>query len=145
GHLAPQSNTMGLDLYRPTSVFSYYPAEFLVPGTTDLHGPEFGVLSASTALRRANFVNTMVFSRINVSTDAPRGTSLNLGALDGLAANPSILVDELDRILMNRTMSTEMRASVIQAVTAVPAANARLRVQQAVYLVCTSSQYQVQR
>jgi hypothetical protein len=46
---------------------------------------------------------------------------------------------------MGYSMSSEMRASVIQAVTAVAATNPRGRVQQAVYLVCTSSQYQVQR
>ena len=50
-----------------------------------------------------------------------------------------------DRILMGYSMSAAMKAEVIQAVTTVPATNARGRVQQAVYLVCTSSQYQVQR
>jgi uncharacterized protein (DUF1800 family) len=145
GYLAPQGVSQELDLYRPASVFSYYPAEYLVPGTADVRGPEFGVLSASASLRRANFVNTMVYSRINTSNNAPRGTSLNLAPLDSLAANPGMLVDELDRLLMGYSMSSEMRASVIQAVTAVAATNPRGRVQQAVYLVCTSSQYQVQR
>ena len=145
GYLAPQGVSQEQDLYRPASVFSYYPADFLVPGTSDLRGPEFGLLSASASLRRANFVNTMVYSRINTSTNAPRGTSLNLAPLDAMAANPAALVDELDRILMGYSMSAAMKAEVIQAVTTVPATNARGRVQQAVYLVCTSSQYQVQR
>jgi hypothetical protein len=145
GHINPQVIPMGMDTYKPPNVFSYYPAEFLVPGTVDLLGPEFGVLNASTALRRANFVNTMVFSRINTGTDAPRGTSLNLAPYEALAGNPSSMVDELSRVLMNGSMSAAMKAEVVQAVNAVPATNARLRAQQAVYLVCTSSQYQVQR
>jgi uncharacterized protein (DUF1800 family) len=145
GHLNPQAVNLGQDVYRPGSVFSYYPAEFLVPGTPDVRGPEFALLSASTALRRANLVNTLVFSRINVSTDAPNGTSLDFTALDALAANPTALVDELDRRLMLGTMPGPMKTSIIQAVTAVPASNLRLRSQQATYLVCTSSQYQVQR
>jgi uncharacterized protein (DUF1800 family) len=145
GHVAPQGVNMGLDLFRPTSVFSYYPAEFLVPGTTDLHGPEFGVISASTTLRRANFVNTMTYSRINTSTDAPRGTSINLAPLEALAANPTTLVNELDRRFMHGMMSIEMKNAVIQAVSAVAATNPRGRAQQGLYLVCSSSQYQVQR
>jgi uncharacterized protein (DUF1800 family) len=145
GYLNPQAVNMGQDVYRPGSVFSYYPAEFLVPGTADVRGPEFALLSASTALRRANFINTMVFSRISVSTDAPTGTSLDFTSLDALAANPTALVEELNRRLMQGTMPAAMKASVVQAVTAVPATNLRLRSQQATYLVCTSSQYQVQR
>ena len=42
-----------------------------VPGGGGLRGPEFGILSTSTALARLNFVNTIVFSRINVGTNAP--------------------------------------------------------------------------
>ncbi|HEX6737418.1 MAG TPA: DUF1800 family protein, partial [Vicinamibacteria bacterium] len=145
GVLNAQTTNMALDVYRPPNVFSYYPADFLVPGTTDVHGPEFGTLNASTALRRANFVNTMVFSRINTGTDIPRGTSINLAQFNPLASNPAALVDELDRRLTQSSMSTAMKNSIIQAVNVVPASNALGRVQQAVYLVCTSSQYQVQR
>jgi len=145
GYLSPQVVLMGQDVFRPASVFSYYPAEYLVPGTAGVRGPEFGLLSASTALRRANFVNTMVFSRINVGANAPRGTSLNLAPLEALAGDPVTLVDELDRLLMHGAMSPDMKAAVVQAVSAVSAANPRLRAQQAAYLACTSSQYQVQR
>jgi hypothetical protein len=42
-------------------------------------------------------------------------------------------------------MSEEMRQSVMTAVTSIPASNRRLRVRTAIYLIATSSQYQVQR
>ncbi len=145
GYLNPQVVPMGEDVFRPGSVFSYYPADYRVPGAAEVRGPEFGLLSASTALKRANFVNTMVFSRINAGGDAPRGTSLNLAPLEALAGNPAALVDELDRLLMHGTMSPAMKTTVVQAVSVVAASNARLRAQQAAYLVGTSSQYQVQR
>jgi hypothetical protein len=38
-----------------------------------------------------------------------------------------------------------MRTSMIQAVTAVAHTNPKLRIQQAIYLAATSSQFQVQR
>jgi uncharacterized protein (DUF1800 family) len=145
GYLAPNSVSMDQDVLRPTTVFSYFPADFGLPGANGLIGPEFGVLSTSTTLRRANFINTMVFSRINVSTNAPLGTSLGFDALQALAGTPSALVDEVNRLMLYNTMSPEMRTSIITAVTAVSATNPLKRARTAVYLVATSSQYQVQR
>jgi len=46
---------------------------------------------------------------------------------------------------MHNSMSAEMRNSIIGAVTAVPASNPLKRARTAVYLVATSSQYQVER
>jgi hypothetical protein len=62
-----------------------------------------------------------------------------------LASDPERLVDQLDDLFLHRTMSAEMRSLVLKAVLEVPASNPILRAQQAVYLVATSSQYQVQR
>jgi hypothetical protein len=42
-------------------------------------------------------------------------------------------------------MSAEMRNSVKTAVESIPASNSRQRVRTAIYLIATSSQYQVQR
>ncbi len=85
-----------MDVFRPPSVFSYFAPATVVPGTAGVRGPEFGLFSTSTALRRDNFVNTMVFSRIAVSANAPAGTSLDLTPLQALAANPAGLVDSLN-------------------------------------------------
>ena len=107
-------------------------------------------MDASTSLKRANFVNTIVFSSIPVScgTDscnAPSGTSIDLIELQQLALTPSNLVDRLNRLMMHGTMSDDMRSSIVTAVNAVSSSNSLLRARQALYLVATSSQYQVQR
>jgi len=47
--------------------------------------------------------------------------------------------------MLHGTMSTTMRDTIRQAVLAVPATNAVKRARTAVYLVATSSQYQVER
>ena len=147
GYLNPQVVPMDQDVFRPPSVFSYYPPDYLAPGTTDVLGPEFGILSATTALRRANFVNTIVYSLINAGANAPNGTSIDQSGLQALAGNPTALVAELDRILLHGTMNTSMRDSIVTAVNAVPAGTNQLRdrARAALYLVATSSQYQVQR
>ena len=145
GVINGQTTPMGQDVLRPPTVFSYFPSDWPVPGPEELIGPEFGILSASTALRRANFVNTMVFSRINAGGNTPNGTSIDLAPLQALAGTPAALVDEVNRLMLHGSMSAEMRTSIINAVTAVSAANTLKRARTAVYLVATSSQYQVQR
>ena len=145
GYLNPQSSQMGMDLFRPASVFSYFSPGTVIPGSAGVRGPEFGIFSTSTALRRLNFVNTMVFSRINVSTNAPLGTSLDFTPLLPLAATPAALVAALDDVLLHGSMSADMRASIEQAVAAVAPSNSLKRVRTAAYLILTSSQYQVER
>jgi uncharacterized protein (DUF1800 family) len=145
GYLNPRSKLMGMDLFNPPSVFSYFSPFTVVPGTSGIRGPEFGVFSTSTTLPRANFVNTMAFSNIPVSANAPNGTSLDLSGLETLAGTPAQLVDSLNHLLLHGAMSAAMRQSISDAVSAVASSNTRKRVGTAVYLVATSSQYQVQR
>lgn len=145
GFLDPSSTTLSLDVFRPPTVFNYYPADYLVPGTT-LSGPPFGILTTSTALRRANFANAILTSGIAASSpNAPTGTQVNLSAFQSLASNPTNLVNELDRLMMHNTMSSSMKTSIVNAVSSVSGANTLARTQMAVYLVASSSQYQIAR
>ena len=145
GYLNPQAVLMGMDLFRPPSVFSYFSPGTVVPGTAGVRGPEFGLFSTSTSLRRLNFVNTIVFSTIAVSTNAPNGTSLDLSPWQALAAKPDVLVDQLNALLMHGSMSAAMRDAVIKAVSSVSATNTLKRARTAVYLIASSSQYQVEK
>jgi uncharacterized protein (DUF1800 family) len=145
GYLNPQAVNMGMDVFRPPSVFSYFSPSTTIAGTGGVRGPEFGLYTTSTALRRANFVNTMVFSTIPVGPNAPSGTSTDLSPLTAFAGNPDALLDDLNNLLLHGTMSGAMRDTIRQAVVAVPASNPLKRARTAVYLVATSSQYQVER
>jgi uncharacterized protein (DUF1800 family) len=145
GYLDPFTWDMSQDVFRPDSVFSYYPADYVVPGTS-LAGPEFGILNATTALARANFIQYLTFWQIDPSDNGPKGTALDLTRLEQLAAaNPDALLSELDRLLLHGTMSPEMRASIRGAVDAISVRQPQLAAPQALYLVATSSQYQVER
>jgi hypothetical protein len=145
GYLNPQSAAMGMDVFRPPSVFSYFAPSGGLPGGGGLRGPEFGIFTTSTSIARLNFINTMVYSRINVSANAPSGTSLALSSLTQLASHPPSLVAELNESLLHGSMSPEMQDSIVAAVSAVPATDLIRRARAAVYLVLTSSQYQVER
>jgi uncharacterized protein (DUF1800 family) len=146
-------NDLGQNLFNPPTVFSYYPADYGLPGTT-LFGPEFGVLDTSTTYKRANFVNTLFLANGGNGIPAnlpnrPSGTQVNYSTYQSLAGNPQQLVDALNTRMMHGTMSQAMNANIVAAVTAITNANATTQAQQrtqtAIYLVATSSQYQVER
>jgi hypothetical protein len=144
GYLNPNSANLDQDVFRPPTVFNYYPADYFIPGTA-LSGPQFGILSTTTSLRRANFVNTILNNGISPSTNAPTGTQVPLTALQALAADPTALVNELDRLMLHNTMSPSMKTSIINAVNTVASTNTLSRARMAVYLVASSSQYQIVR
>jgi len=142
------------DLFNPPTVFSYFPADYGVP-STDLVGPEYGILSSTTALRRANFYNTLLFANSGngippgsgtAAVDRPTGTQINYSAYQALAGNPQQLVDALDVAMMHSTMSAQMKSAIVQNVTNISNADGgKARTQNAIYLIASSSQYQVER
>jgi uncharacterized protein (DUF1800 family) len=148
GNISGNLSNMSQNPFRSPTVFNYYSPDYVVPGTTVL-GPEFGILTTSTTIQRSNFINTMVYSRINGgSTNFPNGTSIRLTELQALAAADTTgnqLVDALNNKLMHGTMSAQMKSSILTAVTAITTTNTLARAQTALYLVATSSQYQIQR
>ena len=156
--LNTQSSPLGENVFNSPTVFNYYPADYAVPGT-NLTGPTFGILTTTTALGRANLVNTLFLGNGGNGlppngVNTPTGTQINLAPLDALADNPTALVNELGRLYLHSNgplASTPMGASIITAVNAITASNPitttqrRNRAQQAIYLVTSSSQYQVAR
>jgi uncharacterized protein (DUF1800 family) len=142
-------------IFQPPTVFSYYQPAYEVPGTKIL-GPAFGILSTTTTLRRANNINTLIFNGVSTNTsptaaspDRPRGTSIDIANLEALAGNPVDVVNALDALLLHGTMNSQMRTSIVTAMNAINDATIATRNQKrartAVYLVATSSQYDVQR
>jgi len=149
------TGTLDQPIFQPATVFSYYQPGYEVPGTKIL-GPAFGILSTTTTLRRANNINTLIFTGVTTnstptaaSPDKPRGTSIDIASLEALAGNPVDVVNALDALLLHGTMHPQMRTSIITAMNAINDANVTTRNQKrartAVYLVATSSQYDIQR
>lgn len=145
GVIAPQVLSLGQNVFNPDTVFSYYPNENPLPGSATLIGPEFGIQSALTALRRANLVNTLVYSNIPTGANNPLGTALDLSGIQSFSNDPAAMVEELNQRLCHGLLSASAKAAIVTAVNAVPSTSPRQRAQQAVYLVATSSQFQVER
>jgi uncharacterized protein (DUF1800 family) len=150
GYLTGRGEFVGMSQnpFRSPTVFNYYPPDYVIPGTA-LLGPEFAIMTTGTAIQRANFVNLMTFNTIPVSSpNAPNGTALDFSELQSIVqADPTCnqLMDVLNQRMMHGTMSSQMRSTILTAVTSIASSNPLQRAKQAVYLIATSSQYQVQR
>ncbi len=150
------------DAFNPPTVFNYYPMDYIIPGT-NLSGPEFGIFSTGTALKRPNFVNQFVAPNNNPATPgiprninqpatnvnyAPCGTRIDIARLQALVTSDptgTTLIDTLNRELLHGSMSPAMRTDISTAVQSVAASNPLKRARTALYLVATSPQFQVQR
>lgn len=141
------SSALGQFVFYAPSVFNFYPPDFLVPGT-QLLGPEFGVQTTTTAVNRANFANSLIFTDA-IAADrtvyGATGTRLDLARYRALASDPAALADRLDADLLAGTMSAGMKGAIVTAVNAVPASDPLNRARTAAYLVVTSPQFQVTR
>jgi hypothetical protein len=95
-------------------------------------------------------VNSIVFNGIPINADrrVTAGTSLSFAELQALNESDPTgnqMMDMLNARMMHGTMSPQMRATILNVVQTVPEWAPLLRAKRAVYLVATSSQYQVQR
>jgi uncharacterized protein (DUF1800 family) len=118
----------------PPTVFNFYPPDYSIPNT-NLLGPEFQIFNSSTAITRVNFVNDAIYGRIgNMTTD--------LTPYLPYASSPDQLVDKLGTVMMHGEMSPEMRSTIITAISGIT--DNTKRVKAVLYLIASSSQYQVE-
>lgn len=143
---------MDQDVFRPPTVFSYYPPDNVLQlaGGGTLVAPEFGIQSTSTALSRINFMQDVAFHQMPTNAkNSPIGTWIDTTQYEPEATgDASALLDDLNNRLMHGTMSGGLRSAVQAQVTAIPETDPNgltTRVQEAIYLIASSSEYQVER
>jgi len=138
-------------MFRPPSVFSFYPPDYPVAGTS-LVGPAFGIHNANTALERLNFlVYLFDWGGTNAAATVPNavGTKIKTDAFIGDATDAAKLVDRIANLALGAPLPSTQRAAVIRAVEAWTAQTdsnwqAR-RVTTAAYLIFGSPNFQIQR
>jgi uncharacterized protein (DUF1800 family) len=131
------SSSMSQNLFNSGSVFNFFPPENLIPQTT-LNGPEFAIFNTNTSLARVNFINSIVYGQISGSTILDFSPVVTAGT-------PDQMVAWLDTQLLHGTISDSMKQSILTAVNAASGTDTSKQAKAAIYLVLSSSQYQVQR
>ncbi|MCC6586715.1 MAG: DUF1800 domain-containing protein [Bryobacterales bacterium] len=133
--LPGQGSNLGQNVYLPPTVFNYFAPGYEIAGT-GVNAPEFQVLTGSTAMLRADFMNTLLYRAIN-------GVAVDWTPWLGGATSVSVLMDKVNNTFMRGAMTDEMWTSIARAVQA--QSTARAKAQAAIYLAASSWQYQVQR
>ena len=138
-NLAYYGGDMGQQALFSPSVFNFYSPSYVIPGTT-MYGPEFQILTTATSLNRVNWTNNFVFGSIG------SGTTVDFSSYATQASNPTALLGSLNTLMLHGSMSSDMQSSILTAMQTVPTgSNQGLQeAQAAIYLIGTSSQYQVQ-
>lgn len=130
--VAGDASNMGQNLFNSASVFSYFSP--LSRTQFGLYGPEFQIYSTQTAADRVNVVDSLVYGK-------PSGITVNLQPFVAAANSTAGLVDYVNAIFMHGAMSTTLENALTAAINAQSTATAKA--QMALYLVLTSSEYQI--
>ncbi len=128
---------LGQELLYPPSVFNYYSPFSRIPGG-QLLGPEFQLLTPSTAVLRANFViGTLVSGALGPDV------TVDYSPFVFLAANDDALLNAVDLALFGGRMPGDVRSAVKTAVDSTT--DPTLRAFDALFLAASSAQYQVEQ
>ena len=131
------SGNLSESLFNSGSVFNFFPPTNPIAGTT-LNGPEFAIFNTNTALARVNFLNSIVYGTISSGTKIDLTPVINAGTPDQMA-------DWLNTLFLHGTMSSQTKQSIVTALGALSSTDTKDQAKAAVYVVTSSSQYQVQR
>jgi uncharacterized protein (DUF1800 family) len=127
------ANELGQNLFNAPSVFSYFSPQNRIEG--GLLGPEFQIYSTQTASDRADIVNTALYGALDSTT------KLDLSPFAAQAGNVAGLLDYISYVFLHSSMSSALTQAATSAANAQSTATAKA--QAALYVVLSSSEYQV--
>lgn len=148
GNPAPADRFPHLDeeVFRAPTVFNFFLPDYPLPGRPDgstLVAPEFNIFSTLTSLGRMNFIENLIYGPpLTNPTYRPDGTAIDTSTLEAMAGDIPTLVEAVNQQLLHGQMSGALRNIVTDTVSTAPAGSVA---KEAVYLVATSPEYQVQR
>jgi uncharacterized protein (DUF1800 family) len=149
---------MGQQPFRAPSVFNFYPPDYPLPLGGGLLSPPAKLMTAATAVARHNLVYdwTVTGDAASRSEYAAQstiagatGTTPDWSVWDGFGSNTSGMLDLINLLMLNNTMSAAQRTALTTAVNAITNTDATMqahkRAQAALYIVGSSPQFQVDR
>ena len=123
-----QTPNMDQNVYTSPTVFNYYPADYVIPGS-NLAGPQFGIFNATTYFPRANIMYNLTLGAScpaatpNVCGPNPDatvknsvGTKIDYGQLTPFANNSNNLIQQVNNMLLFGTMPPGMKLAIKTAI-----------------------------
>ena len=132
-------------------------SDFPLPGSTTLVSPASKLLTTGYAVLRSNLaydwtigaVNARQEFAVNTAAANTRGTTIDWSSWEALGTDTTAMIDRIDLLLMNRTMSSAQKAALKAAAEAItdvtPSLQARKRAQAMLFAVLSSPLFQVDR
>jgi hypothetical protein len=128
------------------SVFNFF-SPFFRPmgpvGDAGLLAPEFQITTETSVVGTLNFFATLVDK--GYYGWGENQLKLDYSTLQALAGSPSLLADHINMLLMAGSMSPALRETIVRAVAAMPANNARNRVEAALMIAAASPDFVIQK
>src|SRR5262249_5734407 len=123
-------------VFFPATVFNFFPPDSPIPGS-NLNGPQFAIFDTNSSLGRMNFIDDVLYGA------AGSNTKFDFTPATG-AGTPDQMLDYLNNLLLHGTMPDTMRQDIITAMGVLDPADTAGQAKTAIYLVTSSSIYQVQ-
>ncbi|WP_457393426.1 DUF1800 domain-containing protein [Roseateles sp. P5_E1] len=145
--LRSQAASLGQTVYSPASVFNFFPPDYDLPDNPSLDGPAFGVFNASAAFKLSGVLQTALNGKgvaADASVPGATGTKIDLTRWQALAATPTSLVAEINRVLFAGRASTALQTALLKAAQIAPATKPLDRAKAALFLAAMSPEYLVE-
>lgn len=123
--------------FLPPSVFNFYQPNFEIQSLGIL-GPEFKILNANSTMARVNFINDLIYGTVGPNT------TTDISAYVNVAGNIGNLLDLINTNMMHGAMPSDMYTTLSNTLSQSVFPDNTSRAQAALYLVATSSQFQVE-
>jgi uncharacterized protein (DUF1800 family) len=143
--VSPTDTSLAQEPMSSPTVFNFFSPDYQAPGAVaqaGLYSPEFQLATEVVVATVANYMNRAIYTSLGPTTNK---ITLNISIEQTLAKNPSDLVDHLNYVLMAGNMSPAMYATLVNAVTSIPASNPKERVRTAIYLVVNSPEFVIDK
>ena len=128
-----ETNLMGQKLFYEPSVFSYFSPLYRL--SSGLLAPEFQIYSTQAAAERADIVNAALFGHLDSST------KVDLAPFASFGSDTSGMLAYAGYIFLHSTVPPDLQEQASAAAAA--GTSAQARAQAILYLVLTSSDYQI--
>jgi uncharacterized protein (DUF1800 family) len=136
GGFSNEANNMEQNIFYPPTVFNFFPPVYAIQGSS-LNGPEYAIFDTVSSIERVNFINDAVYGAVGDYTHLDFSPVANAGTPDQMMA-------WLNTMFLHGTMPDQMNTTILNAVNAVDPSNTAAQAKAAIYLVTSSSMYQVQ-
>jgi uncharacterized protein (DUF1800 family) len=134
--------------YAP-SVFSFYPPDYKLPGTS-VYAPESSIYNENTSIVRANAIATLLSGPIAADPSVPNstGTTADLSSWiteAGKDTTGAALIAKINSLFFHGLMSAVMQSEISTALVPIPTSNSTVRAKAALYIALTSPDFQVEQ